>query len=627
MNHIAPGPRPDLDDAYWSKFNAWQFLQASVPKAREKPDWKAINTHPIARRLAHRGKLIAIRPKTSTRFLVLDLDTLSRYHFQQNPHAIPQLQQALEDRLGLATCIPLRSSDSRGIHLWYWFKDEQNAYRLAEAVEIVLREAGFVLQAGHLETFPNRKAWIDSDNPDDWSQYHAIRLPLLEPGSYLLDAHNDYDPLLHPLLDQRPEFLRLIDHCQQRNDLTSERIEAILATQPKPFKKVSVTGNQYLTDLLDKVRDGWDGHGQTNQLLFDVTRLIRIFGHLLHGTEPYWETERLTVAIHDHLLTLPGREQFCGHNHELEKLAQDWAKWVQTTKYKPYGYGKTPLETELSPETTLPTPTPTHNQKLQQTARERIINALVRLLNQDRLPPTTTARIAALESLGIQRGTLYRHRDLWHPENLLDRPEPASSGEFTPVIETDPTPTRLQPRQAGEFTPIAHKELEARSAAPPEHAPELKELGGSGGISTASAPPLPRKAPNEKKRSSQAEQMQRWLVSGDPILEAEARSRLAASAINSEMPTTEFTPGRTPERLSECDQEQEQEENSLERSDTLDLSDVLARIDCERVRLQWQPEEFQQYCLNQYGQIRAHLTDDELISLLLALRQLEIGLK
>ena len=538
MNHIAPGPRPDLDDAYWSKFNAWQFLQASVPKAREKPDWKAINTHPIARRLAHRGHLIAIRPNTSTRFLVLDLDTLSRYHPQQNPHAIPQLQQALEERLGLATCIPLRSSDSRGIHLWYWFKDEQNAYRLAEAVEIVLREAGFVLQAGHLETFPNRKAWIDSDNPDDWSQYHAIRLPLLEPGSYLLDAHNDYAPLLHPLLDQRQEFLRLIDYCQRRNDLTSARIDTILATQPKPFAKVSVSGNQYLTDLLDKVRDGWDGHGQTNQLLFDVTRLIRIFGHLLHGTEPYWETERLSIAIHDYLLTLPGREQFCGHNHELDKLAQDWAKWVQTSKYKPYGYGKTPLDTEPPPEAVLPTPT--HNQKLQQTARERIITGIVWLLNQDRLPPTTTARIAALESLGIQRGTLYRHRDLWHPENLLDSPEPASSKEFTPIIETDPPPTRLQPIQAGEFTPIVHKELEAHSAAPPELAPELKESGGSGGISTASSPLLPRKAPNEKKRSAQEAQMQRWLVSGDPILEAEARSRLAASALNLEMLTTEF---------------------------------------------------------------------------------------
>ena len=47
------------------------------------------------------------------------------------------------------------------------------------------------------------------------------------------------------------------------------------------------------------------------------------------------------------------------------------------------------------------------------------------------------------------------------------------------------------------------------------------------------------------------------------------------------------------------------------------LSDVLAGIDCERTRLQWQPKDLQQYCLDQYGQIRASLTDDELIRLLL----------
>ena len=39
MSQIAPGPRPDLDGAYWFKFNAWPFLQASVPKAQQEPDW------------------------------------------------------------------------------------------------------------------------------------------------------------------------------------------------------------------------------------------------------------------------------------------------------------------------------------------------------------------------------------------------------------------------------------------------------------------------------------------------------------------------------------------------------------------------------------------------------------
>ena len=92
------------------------------------------------------------------------------------------------------------------------------------------------------------------------------------------------------------------------------------------------------------------------------------------------------------------------------------------------------------------------------------------------------------------------------------------------------------------------------------------------------------------------------------------------------MPITELTPERTPEVLSECDREWDQEDISLQRLDILDLSDVLTEIDCERARLQWQREDLQQYCLDQYGQIRSSLTDDDLISLLLALRQMGIDL-
>ena len=39
MNPIASGPRPDLYDAYGFQLNAWPFLQASVPNARQKPGW------------------------------------------------------------------------------------------------------------------------------------------------------------------------------------------------------------------------------------------------------------------------------------------------------------------------------------------------------------------------------------------------------------------------------------------------------------------------------------------------------------------------------------------------------------------------------------------------------------
>ena len=57
MNQTAPCPRPDLADAYWSKFNAWQFLQAPVPKAGSGLDlWIGSDIHP---------KLVAVDEQTN----------------------------------------------------------------------------------------------------------------------------------------------------------------------------------------------------------------------------------------------------------------------------------------------------------------------------------------------------------------------------------------------------------------------------------------------------------------------------------------------------------------------------------------------------------------------------------
>jgi len=537
---VAPPPRPDLEDEFWSRFNAWQFVQADPPEAGQKPDWKAVKNYPVAQRAANRGKLIAVRPKTYTNVLVVDLDARSRYHPVQNPYAIVELQHALETRLGLAECIVLRSSDNGGIHLWYWFEEEHNAYHLAEAVAIVAKDAGFVPQPGHLEFFPNCKTWIDSDCPQDWSQYQAIRIPFQEPGSYLLDSRNGYRRLLHTFADQRQEFLRLVTYCQQRNDLTRDRIEAILATKPKQFKKVSVGGNKYLNDLLDKVRYGWTSHGQTNQLLFDVTRLLRVFGHFLLGAAPFWESDRLAKAIHEYILQLPGREQFCGHNHELEKIAWEWATWVQNTKYKPYGYGNKTLEEE----TTVDSAELTHNQRLQQSARERIIIAIAQLLEQGTFPSPINERIKALEALGIKRGTLYRHRDLWHPDNLSDAPESTPRGEFTPDQETESPQTELDPNENKEFTPIPYKELSSSRAVAPQQARETfkADLAVPGlavqptlfQLETQHAVETTRQAlENQKqtlkaaKQAAKREQMQKWLDSGDRILEAEAKTWFA----------------------------------------------------------------------------------------------------
>jgi len=88
----------------------------------------------------------------------------------------------------------------------------------------------------------------------------------------------------------------------------------------------------------------------------------------------------------------------------------------------------------------------------------------------------------------------------------------------------------LKPKQGGEFTPIAHKELVPRSAAPPEQAQDSNEFGGFGGFGGSFAV-LPEVVAREAKILQKQAKMQRWLVSGDPILEAEARQWLTAASL------------------------------------------------------------------------------------------------
>ncbi|MBD2091835.1 hypothetical protein H6F67_18490 [Microcoleus sp. FACHB-1515] len=601
-------PRPDREDPFWSRFNPWQFLQATPPQAGDRPDWKEVKGYPIAQKMANRGKLIAIRPHALTHFLVSDIDVKSRYHPNQNPYAIPKMRQVLADRLGLVECIAVRSSDSGGIHLWFWFEEEQNAYHLAEAVAIALKDAGFVLQPGHLEIFPNSKTFIDSDNPEDWSQYSAIRLPFQEPGSYLIDLDNDCAPLLSIWLDQQQEFLRLANCCERRNDITRDRIEAILATKPKRFKKISVRGNQYLSDLLTKVHRGWTEHAQTNQLFFDVARLLRVFGHFLLNTDPFWETARLAAAILDYILPLPGREQFCAHNHELEKIAWKWATWVQKTKYEPYGYGKKKID-KAQP---IDQNEPTHNQRQQQGARERILKAIAQLQGQGDFPLAIMVRVAAFEALGIDRGTLYRHLDLWHPKHLINASEPLQNQRFTPILPSEEIETGVKPSQGAKFTPISHKELVPQSAASTGWAARLLKFGGSGGCAATA----------EAQRS----QMQRWANSDDPILVAEANQYFQSIAPQPETSSNEPSGAIAPQlEPSTSLLEPAPQLDQIDQPDQpKDLSSVLAEIHVHQHRLLWDAGALKSYVADWFdGKRQSQLTDDELILLLLELRQLE----
>ena len=96
----------------------------------------------------------------------------------------------------------------------------------------------------------------------------------------------------------------------------------------------------------------------------------------------------------------------------------EWGRCIETSRYFQYGDSrKQTLDLEEISASL------TWNQQQCESVRNRIKAALADLLNQNALPSLTTARFKAITSYGISGSSLYRHKDLWHPD-FLNSPEP-----------------------------------------------------------------------------------------------------------------------------------------------------------------------------------------------------------
>jgi len=127
---------------------------------------------------------------------------------------------------------------------------------------------------------------------------------------------------------------------------------------------------------------------------------------------------------------LPGYYDWCQHQHEVEKRAQDWMLAIEQSHYFHYGTDKRPAE--LSPDV-LDESEPSWNQQQQAEARARLQQAVADLLEQEALPSGITERFDALIPYGLSGATLYRHRDLWHPRYLQN----AMMGALQSAVEPD----------------------------------------------------------------------------------------------------------------------------------------------------------------------------------------------
>lgn len=321
--------------------------------------------------------------------------------------------------------ITCTSSYSGGLHLYFPFPKAHSSWQLAIAVATLLEQAGFHLTPGQLEIFPNPKPYVPDTTP---SLFNAHRLPL-QSGSYLLNTD------FQPIWSTQQTFVERWHFAQSRNDLDTKTLKQLLKQAKRKVLRVSGKAEKFIQDLNAEIESGWTGHGQTNRLLGRITMRAYIFQHVLSGGQPLAGTA-LVEEIVATAKSLPGYQDWCRHQHEIEQRAEEWARCIQSSHYFPYGDSKGKFKAKLSEPGTAIEEVPSWNQQQSQAARERIRHAIADLLEQGKLPTNATARFKILVQYKIGGGSLYRHRDLWHPNFLEDLEDQSSNiSEFSNISD------------------------------------------------------------------------------------------------------------------------------------------------------------------------------------------------
>lgn len=294
----------------------------------EGEDWYTETRYPLRPRNFEQYWLnprliLGVRPDQYTKFGAIDLDSNSSYNPFNNPDKFRQIIRLL-NTIGIYKAILLRSSNSGGVHLFFFLPKEINSFHLASLLSKTLIEAGLQIKAGQLEIFPNTKKFIQKGQ--GVSLYNGIRLPLQpRTGAAILDSET-----FEELPGGIEYFVELM--VQTSTQQNFKRLKAKLKpayhwylTQ-KSGKKDQ--GDHWEQDIEYRLKEGFTAPGQTNNLLKDIGNLGRVHRGINNLTQ-------LTKFIEERITNLPGYQDFCGHQHEITKRCRDWAKCI-IQNWSPY---------------------------------------------------------------------------------------------------------------------------------------------------------------------------------------------------------------------------------------------------------------------------------------------------
>lgn len=388
----------------------WKWINASLEDSAIVQKWETNDKYPLKSRTLWKhwqdaNTVVGVRFGNSTKYALIDIDHGSPYI-----EHIDGIKGALET-IGITRTITLRSSWSGGLHIYIPLPQAFPTFSVACALKACLEAQGYPLRQGELETFPNVKAyarkWLG-----EFTEYNGHRLPLQPAtGSTILDA--DLTP--HPYGESLSHFFAMWDNCVLLND-RDEIAEALSIARAnmsrKRARKATGPAEQWRKDLEDIIAEGWTGPGQTNQLLKEIACFGRVFERL--------SGDALVEYVQRIATSRPGFERWCQHAHEIDRRAKQWALAAQGF-YWPLG--DPPLRDRTLQSVN-------KNRSLE--ARERIAAAM-RMIRFEGITKVGELAKRLVKAASCSLQTLYRHLDLWHPNQSGVTPCPEGD---TDDIET-----------------------------------------------------------------------------------------------------------------------------------------------------------------------------------------------
>lgn len=440
-------PEDLLGKRFLQYFNhPWGFIYAPVPQAGVRPAWQTETRYPLQPRnlwsqYLNLDVLLGLKFGKWTRYVMFDIDHSSQYLPHNDREGYDKVLAALED-IGLCRPVPIQSSESGGIHLYYFFKSEVHSFSLSCAVSQALKKAGLKIKAGQLEIFPNPKPY-SKGKP---TNFKAHRLPL-QVGSYMLDAD------LQPESNDLCQFLDAADWSAKGQDEQAlQQAIAAVREQKMFWSDYGMTNAVKLWqhDLQERITEGWTDYHQTNDLLKDMACYGIVFCAL--------KSQKLIDYMVAAATAAPGYRQYCRHQHEIERRAAEWARCCEGF-YTPYpSYPNRPASYrehfDVSSENNNLIAFPHPNQQRQQQTLERITAVVASLKGQGIFPATASERaktiIAASKQqygMGVSQTTLHKpnYLPLWHPLHEGGENTPASEQRVN--AEPEPVTASLQPEK------------------------------------------------------------------------------------------------------------------------------------------------------------------------------------